>query len=45
MLQVPIFALIPVIYPREIEKRVSFLEMSWGLGFTVGPIIGGFVYD
>lgn len=40
-----VYALAPLEFPEEKEKIIGYLEMSAGLGLTLGPFISGIVYS
>lgn len=39
-----VYALAPIEFPNNKEKVIGYLEMSAGLGLTVGPFISGIIY-
>jgi MFS family permease len=40
----PFYAYISVLYPDTMEEKISVAEISCGLGFLVGPMIGSAFY-
>ena len=41
----PFYALIPIMYPTEIERYAALAEMGAGFGFFIGPIFGSLLYS
>ena len=39
-----LYAYIPELYPREQEETFAIIEMSVGIGISLGPVLGGFLY-
>lgn len=39
-----IYSYVPVLFPNEMEKKYAFLEITTGLGLSLGPVIGGILY-
>ena len=35
------FALIPVLWPKDVTSKIGILETLTGLGIMAGPLIGG----
>ena len=40
----PVYAVIPQIYPKDIEKYIGLLEMGAGISFLIGPLYGGLFF-
>ena len=41
----PSFAYIPLMYPNQIEEKVGIMEACTGIGYIVGPVVGGLLYS
>lgn len=41
----PFYALIPIMYPTEIERYVALAEMGAAFGLLLGPIFGSLLYS
>ena len=41
---VPFYAYISVLYVEDIEEKISMAEISAGLGFLIGPLLGSVFY-
>ncbi|XP_053202992.1 MFS-type transporter SLC18B1-like isoform X2 [Panonychus citri] len=39
------YAAIPVYYPNHISQVFGLIEMCYGVGMIVGPLLGGFLYE
>ena len=42
---VPSYALIPLIYPNEVDRKISLMELSSGGGYVAGPLFGAILYQ
>lgn len=45
MFLTPFFGYIPILYPDEIEKRISMSEAFSSVGMFAGPLLGTVFYD
>ena len=40
-----IYAYVHILFPLELDKKYAILEISLGIGLSLGPVIGGFFYE
>jgi hypothetical protein len=34
-----------IYFKENLEEKIGFTESAAGIGFALGPIIGGYIYD
>jgi hypothetical protein len=44
MFSTPLYAYIPVLYPKKVEEKVAMAEVFAALGFLLGPVVGSLLY-
>jgi len=44
MLLTPFYAIIPRIFPEEVESKIAFAEFASSFGYLAGPIFGSILY-
>lgn len=45
MFLTPFFGFIPILYPKDVEKKISISEAFSSLGFFVGPALGSLLFE
>ena len=40
-----IYSYIPILFPTDLDRKYAVIEISMGLGLSLGPVIGGFLYE
>ena len=45
MLATAIFTILPVFFPNSVAKIVAVFDIASGLGFALGPPLGGVLYQ
>ena len=45
MLLTPFYAIIPRIFPEEVESKIAFAEFASSFGYLAGPIFGSVLYS
>ena len=38
------YAYIPILFPESIEEKISYMEVTTGLGYMLGPLIGTLLF-
>ena len=41
----PLYAYIPVLYPKSVEEKVAIAEVFGASGFLLGPVVGSLLYS
>lgn len=41
----PLYAMVPIIYEDDVEKKLGIIELVCGLGFMFGPVLGSVTYS
>lgn len=44
LLETPVYSLVAIEFPDEKDKYISYIELSSGIGLTVGPFISVILY-
>ncbi|KAG1668349.1 MFS-type transporter SLC18B1 [Nymphon striatum] len=44
-IQISTFSIVTQEYSEYLSTFVGIIEMAWGVGYAVGPSLGGFIYD
>lgn len=45
MFLTPFFSFIPILYPKDVEKKISISEAFSSFGFFAGPALGSILYE
>jgi len=40
-----IYSYIPILFPKDLDRKYAMIEISMGLGLSLGPVFGGFLYE
>ena len=39
------YSYVPVLYPKDLDRKYAFMEIGTGIGLALGPVIAGFLYE